>query len=199
MMRGRVQALIAAAAMGAVLALGARLALTAPDTALPWSVSGSGGTSTSASASYRLGATAGQPAIGQADSTGFRLGAGFWYADSDGDNVLDAADNCPLVATVWVVPPGDPDCDASTTVLENYVGTDPFDACGANAWPPDTDGGGVGNTVVNNLDILIILVHWLEVGPGLPYIVRPDIFDGNLTINNLDILPILSYWLKPCT
>jgi len=91
-------ALAAAALVGAVLALGASVVFTAPDTALPWSVSGGGGGGAS-STNYALGATAGQPAIGQADSAGFQLGAGFWYGiDKDGDAIPDPVDNCPDAA-----------------------------------------------------------------------------------------------------
>jgi len=40
--KGGLLALLAAAGLGLVLALGARVALTAPDTALPWSTLGGG-------------------------------------------------------------------------------------------------------------------------------------------------------------
>ncbi len=61
--------------------------------------------------------------------------------DCDGDGPSDACDNCPLVATAWFVPPGDDDCDGFTTPHEEYIGTDPLDACPDDinhaAWPPD--------------------------------------------------------------
>jgi hypothetical protein len=70
---------MAAVAAGTLLALGVRAGLSAPDTSVPWSVFGSGGTTNSSSASYALGATAGQTAIGPAGSATRELGAGFWY------------------------------------------------------------------------------------------------------------------------
>ncbi|UCH86286.1 MAG: hypothetical protein JSU97_07065, partial [Dehalococcoidia bacterium] len=54
----------------------------------------------------------------------------------------NACDNCPTTATLWYVPVGDDDCDGFTTTVENYVGTDPADACTDDpgvhdAWPLD--------------------------------------------------------------
>jgi hypothetical protein len=79
----------------------------APDTALPWSVFGSGGSTASSSASYDLGSTAGQTAIGSAGSAGFQLGGGFWYG----------------VCAVGSA--SDIDCDATADATET--------ACGSNA------------------------------------------------------------------
>jgi len=49
--------------------------------------------------------------------------------------------------------------------VEGIVGSDPQDNCGNNAWPPDSDtvSGvvGVGNTVINNLDMIPVLSNWL--------------------------------------
>ena len=121
--------------------------------------------------------------------------------DADADGVPDGNDNCPYWPNPgqslppWPTSPGDDDCDGSTMAIEEYVGTDPFDACGADAWPPDTDDNGF----VSNLDILLILTHWFETGPNPPYVARADIFNGDGTINNLDILPILNVWLLSCT
>ncbi len=62
-------------------------------------------------------------------------------ANADGDSWGDACDNCPTTATPWYTPAGDEDCDGFTTAVEEYVGTDPLDACADDpsddAWPPD--------------------------------------------------------------
>jgi len=250
--RGKLFGLVAAAAMGAVLALGARVVLTAPDTAVPWSVSGGGGTSTSTSASYRLGATAGQGAIGQSDSAGFRLGAGFWYADSDGDGVLDVTDNCPTVAnsgqansdgdtlgnacdncpqttnqdqantdgdawgdacetadcvavaTLWVTPPGDEDCDGFTTTAETFMGTLPLDPCADNntadneappdTWPFDFD----DNQRAGLSDVLGLIPVFNSTYPIAPYDPRYDL-DQSGGIRLADVLSFIPVFNKVCT
>jgi len=46
---------------------------------LTWSTVASGGDSTSRSANYILGGTAGQGAPGEAASASYKLGSGFWY------------------------------------------------------------------------------------------------------------------------
>ncbi len=140
MLNRYIVALVPAASMGAVLALGAGLVVGAPDTAMPWSVLGSGGSTTSSSASYDLGSTAGQTAIGPTSSAGFQLGAGFWYGiDKDGDTLPDSVDPCPSVA--------DCDMDGWKDGAElQYIGTDPQDNCADNAvdaaWPPDFNNDG---------------------------------------------------------
>jgi hypothetical protein len=88
--------IVAAGLAGLVLALGARVALTAPDTALPWSAFAGGGSSSSTN--YQLGATVGQISTGEATGASYRFGAGFWSADLDGDSLLLGADNCPTMA-----------------------------------------------------------------------------------------------------
>jgi hypothetical protein len=104
--KGGLLALLAAAGLGLVLALGARVALTAPDTALPWSAFGGGGNSSSAG--YRLGATVGQPAIGGSESASFSLGAGLGYGACG--------------------PAADLDCDHGANSTESACGSDPADA-----------------------------------------------------------------------
>jgi hypothetical protein len=101
------------------------------------------------------------------------------YPDADGDGVFDsdncpedynpdqenddedawgdACDNCPTTPTPWYVPLGDDDCDGFTTEAEEYVGTDPLDACpddpSDDAWPLDL-----------NMDTFVT-----TVGDVLPY------------------------------
>jgi len=59
----------------------------------------------------------------------------------DGDQWGDTCDFCPMTATHWYVPDGDDDCDGFTTSREQYLGTDPLDACrddpSDDAWPLD--------------------------------------------------------------
>jgi hypothetical protein len=70
--------LAAAVVAGAVLALGVTAIQGAPDTSIRQWALGSGGTTDASSTSYRVGATAGQPAIGRGVGGGFDLCAGFW-------------------------------------------------------------------------------------------------------------------------
>ncbi len=80
---------LAAGAAALVLALSAGVVLTAPDTAIPWSVFGASGNSSS-STNYDLASTSGQSSpIGQSTSANYELGAGFWAGiacpnDNDG-------------------------------------------------------------------------------------------------------------------
>jgi hypothetical protein len=107
MLNRHVVAIVTAASMGAALALGVGLVVGAPDTAVPWSAFGSGGSSTSSSVSYSLGSTTGQAVIGTGTSAGFRLGTGIWYG----------------VCAVESV--GDSDCDATSDATETACGSNP--------------------------------------------------------------------------
>ena len=118
--------------------------------------------------------------------------------DSDGDTVSDVVDNCPstpnagqenadgdqwgdacetpeciAVATVWVTPSGDEDCDGWTTTDEGFIGTDPNDACGGDlTWPPDFD----GSQGVDIFDVLFLAPPvFFSVAPGPPYEARFDL------------------------
>ena len=118
--------------------------------------------------------------------------------DPDGDLVFDIVDNCPntsnpgqenadgdgwgdacetadciAVATVWVTPPGDTDCDGWTTADENFIGTDPGVNCGGDlAWPPDFD----GSQSVDIFDVIVLEPPVFgSVAPGPPYEARFDL------------------------
>jgi len=73
----------------------------------------SGGGNFSASTSYELGSTTGQPTpAGVQNSANYVLHAGFWYAvaavtDTDGDGFPDASDAFPLDPTEWLDSDGD--------------------------------------------------------------------------------------------
>ena len=87
----------------------------------------------------------------------------------------------------------DCDGDLSTDAKELYLGTNPNDNCGLNAWPPDID----NNNAITNLDMLPALNNW-----GLPVTDanrRADLAGDGVVINNLDLLPILNQWLVTCT
>ena len=119
-------------------------------------------------------------------------------AAGDGDGVPDAADNCPLaanpgqenadgdawgdacetadcvnVATTWITPVGDEDCDGFTTGDEGSIGTDPNDACGGDlTWPPDFN----GSHGVDIFDMLFLAPPvFFSVAPGPPYQARFDL------------------------
>ena len=58
--------------------VGSALAQISTNYGLRWHVIGDGG-GHMASTNYAVNSTLGQPAIGPATSTGYRLGAGYWY------------------------------------------------------------------------------------------------------------------------
>ena len=122
MSRGRALTLAVAAAAGIALALGLGVVISAPDTALPWSVISSAGVTESSSTSYRIGATVGQPGPGgSAGSVSYTLGAGSWngvFIDADGDTLEDPADNCPGEPN-----PGQLNTDKDNETLQFRLGT----------------------------------------------------------------------------
>jgi hypothetical protein len=181
--------------------MGSGVVLTAPDTALPWSVFGGGGGSAS-SPSYALGATAGQPAIGESQSTNLRLGAGYWYgacADPDGDGVTSCppVDNCPAYPSFWTVPSGDTDCDGFASADETLITTDSGDPCGftpgapgeSETWPPDL----VETNGINISDVLAMKPVFGMAGPPRYNIVPAG------TINISDVLALKPFFGKSCT
>ena len=114
--------------------------------------------------------------------------------------MFDTIDNCPAWPNPgqslppWPVPADDPDCDGSTTALESFVGTDPFDACGPDAWPPDT----TDNGTVNAGDFGIIVDSWQKSSGQEGYIQRADL-SGNGTVSAGDLGPIAETCQQPCT
>lgn len=145
--------------------------------------------------------------------------AGDACEDPDGDGVMDAADNCPDTsnpgqtntdaalasagATIGGVPIGDDlgdacdpddDDDGTTDSLEGFLGTDPLDNCGINAWPPDTSDNGT----VNAGDFGIIVDSWQKSSGQEGYIQRADL-NGNGTVNAGDLGPIADFWQLSCT
>ncbi len=106
--------------------------------------------------------------------------------NADGDEWGDACDNCPTTATSWHVPAGDDDCDGFTTTVENYVGTDPLDACpddiNDDAWPPDM------NNDANVKIADVILAFYGKVLVPETYDRRSDFnADGELGISDVII------------
>jgi hypothetical protein len=120
-----------------------------------------------------------------------------WQENTDGDPYGDVCDNCPAVATVWVVPPGDSDCDGFTDTEEAFVATDPADACpddlDDDCWPADLsspDGYGKHDGTVNILDVVQLTPPVFGASPPDPnYNERKDL-NGDGTINILDIVKV---------
>jgi hypothetical protein len=247
-------ALSVAVVAAVVLALGPRAVLTAPGSALPWSVFGSGG-GASSSSNYGLGSTAGQVSLpGQSESTSYALAAGYWGraldtdvdgapnmtdvcpndANNDGDSddfcagngfqppMIGDNDNCPAVpnagqenadgdqwgdacetadcinvATSWFTPVGDGDCDGWTTDREDYLITDPTDACAAtpgqndegppDVWPVDLNDDQKGSMQ----DVIFAFVTTLAPDglnqDAIPPLNRVDM-NGDTWINMQDVI-----------
>ncbi len=113
-------------------------------------------------------------------------------ANADGDALGDTCDNCPSVATLWVVPMSDSDCDGFTDTLETTVGTDPAarcdDAVGLPDWPPDFN----NDKTVNILDVAHMFPFWLGVQA------RHDL-NADGAVNIVDVSRMFPFWLLTCT
>ena len=102
--------------------------------------------------------------------------------DDDGDDLINALDNCPSVPTVWIVPFGDDDCDGWTTADENVIGTNPNDNCGGDlTWPPNIFNAPPSADTVDIFDLATMAppVFFSTPGPGSPYSVRLDLTAGS--------------------
>ncbi len=163
-MSRRINIAIVAGVVALALALSAGVALTAPDTGLPWSVFGSGGNASS-STNYDLGSTSGQSSpIGASGSTNYSLNAGFWPG---------------AVPAGKLTKPGDTDGDGCPDEHEN--GPDETQG-GLRDWQDPNDyydvlgfGGSLTRDGVIDLpnDILGVILHFAPLG-GPPYEVRFD-------------------------
>lgn len=145
--------------------------------------------------------------------------------DQDDDSVMDDVDNCPYtpnpgqenmdgdqwgdaceyalcrnVATVWVTPNGDDDCDHWTTADETAIGTNAGDPCGyiaggmtpSEVWPPDL----IPSDSVTISDVLALKPRFNTTVP--PTDVRYDLVpDGSINIS--DVLALKSVFNWPCT
>ena len=129
-------------------------------------------------------------------------------ADSDGDGVVDASDNCPSWPNPaqnlppWSVPVDDADCDSFTATIEGFVGTDPDDPCANSAasndeaddrWPADTN----DNQFINTFDVVPYIPALNSVAPGPPYTTRLDL-NASGSINTFDVVPFIQLLNKPC-
>jgi hypothetical protein len=135
--------------------------------------------------------------------------------DDDNDTVADASDNCPLSANADQTDTDgdvlgdacdpDDDNDAFDDDVEDYVGTDPFDACpddlSDDAWPPDFNGGmgcGAHDGQINLLDVLCFRPVILSDLGDPNYDPRFDL-NADGSINLLDVLLFRPVILTACT
>ena len=97
------------------------------------------------------------------------------------------------------MPVGDEDCDGFATDRENYLGTDPLDACpddpSDDAWPPDVHGGQGCRSHDGHVSILDVLCY-KPVLAG-PYDRRYDL-DADGTVNIMDVLAYKSLLGASC-
>jgi hypothetical protein len=114
-------------------------ALAGPNYNLNWYVVDGGGDNAAASASFKMGVSAAQPAAGELVSPSFRLKMGFWYgahlcrcpfqSDFDEDGFLTALDLSGMIDILFAGQPdvqdascpsprADFDCDGFSTALD---------------------------------------------------------------------------------
>ena len=107
-----------------------------------------GGGGASSGGAYTLTGTIGQPDAGTLSGGSYTLEGGFTDADTDGDGISDAADNCPSVANPdQLNTDGDSLGNACDPDDDNDGVGDAADNCALvpNADQADTDGDGQGN------------------------------------------------------
>jgi hypothetical protein len=124
-------------------------------------------------------------------------------ADQRGD-ACETAD-CIAVATVWVTPPGDTDCDGFTTADENFMGTLPLVHCAAtntandegppDAWPFDFN----DDQRAALADALRYIPVFNTFAPGPPYDQRFDLnADGGIGLGDvLKYIPVINMTCAP--
>ncbi|MBI2912302.1 MAG: PQQ-dependent sugar dehydrogenase [Chloroflexi bacterium] len=121
------------------------------------------------------------------DNTIYRLGCN-QEMDADGDGQGDACDRCPAVATTWVVPAGDGDCDGWTDADEGLIGTSPGSRCGgAGSWPANINNDGPSANQVDIFDVNRLRPPvFFSAAPGPPYQPRLDL-NPNGVIDVFDV------------
>lgn len=116
-------------------------------------------------------------------------------ADAEGEtqkSTLEAQD----ITGIWqlyIDPLTDSDTDGFADYKEQYVGTNPFIACGTNAWPVDFN----NDKRVNSGDQLSVALHFGPFGSA-KYAARQDI-DANGTVDSGDQLKVALEFGKRCT
>ena len=195
-MKRRFKLAAAAGVVALVLALSAGVVLTAPDTALPWSVFGGGGGSSS-STNYELGSTSGQSSpIGESANTNYELCAGFWcgavpagVTGTPLPTVTPAATVTPT-PTVTGTPPTATLTATGTVVL---VATSTPTISAPDTPTPTVLIGDVNcDGLVNSIDAAFVLQFVAALLGSLPC---PDAADtnGNGDVNSIDAALILQF------
>ncbi|MEX0682626.1 MAG: S8 family serine peptidase [Dehalococcoidia bacterium] len=121
-------------------------------------------------------------------------------ANQDADTWGDLCDTCPTVATEWLAPPGDIDCDGFPTTDEATITTDPNDSCGFTpGGDPSSDTWPVDFVESNNINILDVTALKPVFGQSVPpasarYDIIPD-----AVVNILDVLILKPFFGKSCT
>jgi hypothetical protein len=119
--------------------------------------------------------------------------------------------DCIAVATAWITPIGDSDCDGfpdSVATIsrapEAFIGTDPGARCaatparndegGIDAWPVDLN----DDQKVTILDVSQMSSVFGTSSPGPPYTQRLDFNgDGHITITDISLFS--SFYARACT